>query len=129
MPSSTHRIALIPGDGVGREVIPAGVAVLKKVAQRHGFALDLVEFPWSCDFYLHAGRMMDADGFDRLREFDAIYLGAIGAPAVPDHVSVWQMLLPLRQRFEQYVNLRPMRLMRGVPSPLAGRGPSDVDMI
>ena len=122
-------MAVIPGDGIGREVIPAGVAVVERAAARHGLRLTFVEFPWGCDFYRRTGRMMEPDALDRLCEFDAIYLGAVGDPAVPDHVSVWELILPIRQRFEQYVNLRPMRLLPGVPGPLAGRTPGDVDMV
>jgi tartrate dehydrogenase/decarboxylase/D-malate dehydrogenase len=123
------RIAVIPGDGIGREVIPAGVAVLERAAARHDVRLELVEFPWGCEFYRRTGRMMEPDGLDRLQTFDAIYLGAVGDPAVPDHVSVWELVLRIRQHFDQYVNLRPMRLLPGVPCPLAGRGPADVDMV
>jgi tartrate dehydrogenase/decarboxylase/D-malate dehydrogenase len=122
------RIAVIAGDGIGKEVIPVGIEVVQKAAA--GLAeLEFVEFPWGCDFYQRNGRMMDADGLERLQEFDAIYLGAIGDPAVPDHISVWELILPIRQRFDQYVNLRPMRLLPGVHSPLANRGPADIDMI
>jgi tartrate dehydrogenase/decarboxylase/D-malate dehydrogenase len=124
-----HRIAVIAGDGIGKEVIPCGVEVLKLAAEQAGFALEFADFPWGCEFYLRNHRMMDADGFEQLREFDAIYLGAIGAPTVPDHISVWELILPLRQRFEQYVNLRPMRLLPGITSPLAGRTPADIDMV
>ena len=120
---------MIAGDGIGQEVIPAGIAVVKKAAAVCGAAVEFVEFPWGCDFYRRHGRMMDEDGFDRLQEFDAIYLGAIGDPSVPDHISVWQLILPIRQRFDQYVNLRPMRLVAGVTTPLAGRGPADIDMV
>ncbi len=123
------RVAVIAGDGIGQEVIPAGMAVVKKAAAACGALVEFVEFPWGCDFYRRNGRMMDEDGFDRLREFDAIYLGAIGDPSVPDHISVWQLILPIRQRFDQYVNLRPIRLVAGVTTPLAGRGPADIDMI
>ncbi len=121
-----HRVAVIAGDGIGNEVIPAGIDVIEKAAPG---ACRFVEFPWGCDFYRRTGHMMDADGLDRLREFDVIYLGAIGDPAVPDHVSVWELILPIRQRFDQYVNLRPMRLLPGVPGPLAGRTPADIDMM
>ncbi|MEZ5288751.1 MAG: tartrate dehydrogenase [Vicinamibacterales bacterium] len=127
--AARHRLAVIPGDGIGREVTPAALRVVDAVARRAGLTLDVVEYPWGCDYYRETGRMMAADGLDRLREADAIYLGAIGHPSVPDHVSVWELILPIRQRFEQYVNLRPMRLLPGVPGPLAGRGPADVDMI
>jgi tartrate dehydrogenase/decarboxylase/D-malate dehydrogenase len=126
MPS---RVAVIAGDGIGKEVIPAGIEVLKKASAKCGAQVEFVEFPWGCDFYRAHGRMMDEDGFERLKAFDAIYLGAIGDPAVPDHISVWQLILPIRQKFDQYVNLRPMRLVRGASTPLAGRGPADIDMI
>jgi tartrate dehydrogenase/decarboxylase / D-malate dehydrogenase len=124
----SFRVAVIAGDGIGREVIPAGIEVIEKAAAG-ACALEFVEFPWGCEFYRRHGRMMDPDGLERLQEFDAIYLGAIGDPAVPDHVSVWELILPIRQRFDQYVNLRPMRLLPGVRSPLAGRGPADIDMV
>jgi tartrate dehydrogenase/decarboxylase/D-malate dehydrogenase len=125
----THRIAVIAGDGIGKEVIPCGIEVLKLAASGGGFGIEFNEFPWGCDFYLRERRMMPPDGFDRLRGFDAIYLGAIGDPRVPDHISVWELILPLRQRFEQYVNLRPMRLLGGTACPLAGRTPADIDMV
>src|SRR4051812_4322074 len=123
------RVAVIAGDGIGKEVIPAGIAVLRKAAAICGASVEFVEFPWGCDFYRANGRMMVEDGFDRLQEFDAIYLGAIGDPSVPDHIAVWQLILPIRQRFDQYVNLRPMRLVAGVTTPLAGRTPADIDMV
>ena len=123
------KVAVIAGDGIGKEVIPAGITIVKKAAAACGAQIDFVEFPWGCDFYRKHGRMMDEDAFERLQAFDAIYLGAIGDPSVPDHIAVWQLILPIRQRFDQYVNLRPMRLMAGVKTPLAARGPADVDMI
>ena len=123
------RVAVIAGDGIGQEVIPAGIDVVKKAAAACGAVVEFVELPWGCDFYRKNGRMMPEDGFDRLQEFDAIYLGAIGDPSVPDHVAVWQLILPLRQRFDQYVNLRPMRLVDGVRTPLANRRPADIDMV
>jgi tartrate dehydrogenase/decarboxylase / D-malate dehydrogenase len=126
---ASYRIAVIAGDGIGREVTPAAMRVLDAVADLAGLSISRVEYPWSCDYYRETGRMMPADGLDRLRESDAIYLGAIGHPSVPDHVSVWELILPIRQRFEQYVNLRPMRLMPGVSCPLAGRTPQDIDMV
>ena len=112
---------MIAGDGIGREVIPAGLCAIEAAARGTDVTLSFTQFPWGCDFYKKHGRMMDEDGFERLAAFDAIYLGAVGAPGVPDHVSVWELILPLRQRFDQYVNLRPMRLLRGVASPLADR--------
>ena len=120
---------MIPGDGIGHEVIPAGIDVLQRATRDGGMALEFVEFPWGCDFYRRTGRMMDADALDVLASFDAIYLGAVGDPAVPDHVSIWELILPIRQRFDQYVNLRPMRLLPGIRSPLAGRGATDIDMV
>jgi len=124
-----HRIAVIPGDGIGQEVIPAGLAVLAQAARGGGFTLETENLPWGSAHYHRTGRMMDADGFDRLRAFDAIYFGAVGDPSVPDDVAVWELILPIRKRFDQYVNLRPMRLLPGVASPLAGRGPADLDMV
>jgi tartrate dehydrogenase/decarboxylase/D-malate dehydrogenase len=124
-----HRIAVIAGDGIGREVIPIGMDMVRAAGEQGGFACEFTEFPWGCDYYLQHGRMMPADALSVLREFDAIYLGAIGDPRVPDHISVWELILPIRQAFEQYVNLRPMKLLPGVRSPLAGRGAADIDMI
>jgi tartrate dehydrogenase/decarboxylase/D-malate dehydrogenase len=125
---NTHRIAVIAGDGIGKEVIPAGMAVLESALRGSGVALEFVELPWSCEYFVQYQRMMPEDGLERLKEFDAIYLGAIGSPAVPDRVTA-ELLLRIRQRFDQYVNLRPMRLLRGLTSPLADRGPADIDMI
>ena len=125
----TFRIAVIAGDGIGREVIPAGLATLEAAARGTDVTFSITEFPWGCEFYLQHGRMMDEDAFDRLATFDAVYFGAIGAPSVPDHISAGDMILPLRQRFDQYVNLRPMRLLPGLTSPLANRGSADIDMV
>jgi len=124
----THKIAVIAGDGIGREVIPAGIAALEKAARGSGLSLSFTALPWSCDYYLKHQRMMDEDGFDRLQTFDAIYLGALGAPGVSDVASAG-LILAIRQRFDQYVNLRPMRLLNGLASPLAGRTAADIDMI
>jgi tartrate dehydrogenase/decarboxylase/D-malate dehydrogenase len=126
MPS--FRIAVIAGDGIGREVIPAGMAAMSAAARGSDLTLSFTEFPWGCEFYKAHGRMLDEDGFDRLAGFDAIYLGAIGAPGVPDGVSA-ALILAIRQRFDQYVNLRPMRLLPGLSSPLANRGATDIDMV
>jgi tartrate dehydrogenase/decarboxylase/D-malate dehydrogenase len=125
----TYKIAVIAGDGIGQEVIPMGIDVLKVAASRGEFVCEFTDLPWGCNYYLQHGRMMDPDGIERLRTFDAIYLGAVGAPSVPDHVSAQDLLLPLRQRLVQYVNLRPMRVLAGTGSPLAGRGAADIDMI
>ena len=124
-----YKIAVIPGDGIGQEVIPAALTVLEAVAAKCGFGFDLKEFPLGCAYYTKHGRMMAADAFEQLADFPAIYFGAVGDPSVPDHIAVWELILPLRQRFDQYVNLRPMRLFPGVTSPLANRGPADIDMI
>jgi tartrate dehydrogenase/decarboxylase/D-malate dehydrogenase len=105
------------------------VRVLEHAAARHGFRLELESFPWGCDHYAATGVMMDPDGIERLRGFDAIMLGAVGRPDVPDHVSLWGLLIPIRRAFDQYVNLRPIRLFEGVEGPLRGRGPADVDFV
>ena len=125
-----HTIAVIPGDGIGREVIPEGVRVLEAVTARHGIRLKWKEFPWSCDWYKAHGRMCPEDAADVLRKFDAIYFGAVGNPAlVPDHIAVWGLLINFRRWFDLYVNLRPVRLFEGMPCPLAGRKPGDIDYI
>ena len=129
MTQRTYRIAVLAGDGIGQEVLPAGVEVLTLAAQAHDFGLTFTDFPWGCDYYLRHGRMMDDDWVDQVRSFDAIYFGAIGSPTVADHISAREMILPLRQRLVQYVNLRPMRLMRGISSPLGGRTSADIDMV
>jgi tartrate dehydrogenase/decarboxylase / D-malate dehydrogenase len=126
---NTHRIAVIAGDGIGKEVIPAGINVINLAAAQGGFRCEFTELPWGCDYYLQTGRMMDADGVEQLLRYDAVYLGAIGDPRVADHVSARELILPLRQRLGQYVNLRPMRLLPGIVSPLANRGAADIDMI
>jgi len=128
MTNTQHRIAVIAGDGIGREVIPAGMAALEAATRGSGVSLSFTELPWGCEHYLKHQRMMDADGFEQLAKFDAIYLGAIGAPGVADGVSA-ALLLTIRQRFDQYVNLRPMRLLAGIKSPLADRGAADIDMV
>jgi tartrate dehydrogenase/decarboxylase/D-malate dehydrogenase len=125
----TYRIAVIAGDGIGKEVVPAGIDVLRMAADQGGFRCEFTTVPWGCDYYLQAGRMMDTDGVEQLMKFDAIYLGAIGDPRVSDAISARELILPLRQRLGQYVNLRPMRLMPGITSPLANRTAADIDMI
>ena len=122
-----HRIALIPGDGIGKEVLPEGVRVLEAAARRFGFELDFTEFDWSCDRLLTTGKMMPEDGMEQLKAFESIFLGAVGWPGVPDHVSLWGLLIPIRRDFDEYVNLRPVRLFEGVPSPLANRKPGEID--
>jgi tartrate dehydrogenase/decarboxylase/D-malate dehydrogenase len=128
MPSSQDiNIALIPGDGIGTEVMPEGVRVLEAAAKKYGLQLNFKEFGWSCETYLSTGRMMPEDGIDQLRPFDAIYLGAAGFPTVPDHISLWGLLIPIRREFDQHINLRPVRLFEGVPCPLANKKPGDID--
>jgi tartrate dehydrogenase/decarboxylase/D-malate dehydrogenase len=125
-----HRIAVIPGDGIGKEVVPEGLRVLEKVAGRFGIGLEFAHFDWSCDYYAKTGRMMPDDWFETLSPFEAIFYGAVGWPAtVPDHVSLWGSLIQFRRRFDQYVNLRPCRLMPGIATPLAGREPGDIDFV
>lgn len=123
-----YKIAVIPGDGIGREVVPEGVRVLEAVARRFDISWTWQNFDWSCERYAKTGRMMPEDGIDQLRSFDAIFLGAVGYPGVPDHVSLWGLLIPIRRAFKQYVNLRPVKLLEGVKSPLSGRKPGDIDL-
>ncbi len=115
---SAHRVAVIPGDGIGREVMPEALAVLDAASRAHGFAISYERFDWSCETYAATGRMMPPDGIARLAGFDAILLGAVGFPGVPDHVSLWGLLIPIRRELDQYVNLRPVRLLPGVRGPL-----------
>ena len=122
-----HRIAVIEGDGIGREVIPAARTVLDRAAAACGFTLDWRDFDWSCETWKATGRMMPEDGIARLADHDAIFLGAVGYPGVPDHISLWGLLIPIRREFDQYVNLRPVRLLPGVPCPLANKQPGDID--
>jgi tartrate dehydrogenase/decarboxylase/D-malate dehydrogenase len=125
--SKTYRIAVIPGDGIGNEVVPEGQRVLEKAARRFGFTLEWMHFDWSCERFAKTGSMMPAEGLDQLRLFDAIYLGAVGWPGVPDHVSLWGLLIPIRRGFRQYVNLRPVKLLAGVESPLKDKKAGDID--
>ncbi len=125
--TSRYRIASIPGDGIGNEVVPEGIKVLQAVAPRFGIQLEFEHFDWSCERYLETGAMMPADGIVQLAEFDAIFLGAVGFPTVLDHVSLWGLLIPIRREFQQYVNLRPVRLFEGMQCPLAGKKAGDID--
>ena len=125
--STKLKIALIPGDGIGTEVMPEGVRVLEAAGRKHGIDFRWQEFDWSCERYLETGRMMPEDGIEQLRSFDAIYLGAVGFPTVADHVSLWGLLIPIRREFDQYINLRPVRLFDGVPCPLTGKAAGDID--
>jgi tartrate dehydrogenase/decarboxylase/D-malate dehydrogenase len=125
------RIAVIPGDGIGQEVVPEGLRVLDRLAERSGgqFAFAYEHFPWGCQHYLQTGRMMDADGLARLAELDAIYFGAVGWPGVPDHVSLWGLRLAICQGFDQYANVRPVRLLPGVQSPLRAATAATMDWV
>jgi tartrate dehydrogenase/decarboxylase / D-malate dehydrogenase len=125
----THRIAVIPGDGIGQEVVPEGLRVLEAAGRKFGVAFKWDHYPWSCGYYAEHGRMMPDGGLAQIRGHDAIFLGAVGFPSVPDHVSLWGLLIPIRREFDQYANVRPVRLMSGIRSPLAGRKIGDIDMI
>src|SRR5215468_2569731 len=123
-----HRIAVIPGDGIGREVVPEGLRVLDAAASKFNIQIDWEHFDWSCDYYLKHGSMMPHDWKEQVGGHDAIFFGAVGWPAkVPDHISLWGSLIKFRREFDQYVNLRPVRLFRGVPTPLANRTPGEID--
>jgi len=127
---NTYKIAVIAGDGIGPEVIAEGVKVLKRVAELDGgFQFEFTHFPWGCEYYLREGRMMAEDGLEQLSRFDAILLGAVGYPGVPDHISLWDLLLVIRKHFDQYINLRPVKLLKGAPCPLANAKQEEIDMV
>jgi tartrate dehydrogenase/decarboxylase/D-malate dehydrogenase len=126
---TSYSIALIPGDGIGKEVVPAAVQVLDKVGGKFGIEFSWHEKDWSCERFAATGRMMPEDGLEQLEKTDSIFLGAVGWPSVADHVSLWGLLIPIRRHFDQFVNLRPVRLFDGVPCPLKGREPGDIDMM
>lgn len=121
------KIAVIPGDGIGWEVVPEGIKVLEAVGAKHGLDYQFTEYDWSCERFHKTGSFMPEDGLDQLKTQDSIFLGAVGFPGVPDHVSLWQLLIPIRRSMHQYINLRPVRMMAGMKCPLAGRGPEDID--
>lgn len=124
------NLAVIPGDGIGVDVIREGLKVLETIAEVHGgLKFEKTEFPWSCEYYLEHGQMMPDDALDTLKNFDQIFLGAVGFPGVPDHISLWGLLIPIRRAFEQYINLRPVKLLKGVESPLKGYAAGDIDFI
>jgi len=129
MSQKEYRIAVIPGDGIGLEVTPVAQEVIEAAARRFEFSVRWLELPWGCAYYLRNGRMMPEGGLDTLRGQDTILLGAVGHPSVEDHVSLWGLLIPIRRGFDQYVNLRPVRLLEGLTSPLAGRGVDDLDFV
>lgn len=125
-----YKIAVIAGDGIGPEVLTEGIKVLKKVAALDGnIQFEFTHFPWGCEYYLKHGKMMDEDGMEKLKAYDAIYLGAVGFPGVPDHISLWDLLLKIRKGFDQYVNLRPIQLLEGAPCPLKNVKREDINMI
>lgn len=121
------KIAVIPGDGIGWEVVPEGIKVLEAVGAKHGLEYEFTEFDWSCERFHKTGKFMPDDGLEQLKTHDSIFLGAVGFPGVPDHISLWSLLIPIRRSMNQYINLRPVRMMKGMKCPLAGRGPEDID--
>lgn len=124
------KIAVIPGDGIGIEVVNEGIKVLKAISKLDKtFNLDFSYFDWGCEYYLKTGKMMDDDGLEKLKEFDAIYLGAVGYPTVPDHLSLRELLLKIRTGFDEYINLRPVKLLKGAPTPLENKTYKDIDFI
>lgn len=124
-----RNIGVIAGDGTGKEVVPAAMRVADHAAELHGFAIEWTEYPWSCDYYLRHGRMMPPDGLRQLAGHDGILLGAVGQPDVPDHVSLWGLLIPIRRAFHRYVNLRPCRLLPGLAGPLRDAAADGVDLV
>jgi len=127
---ATHRIAVLAGDGIGKEVMPEGLRVVEAAARKFGADLAFTSYDWSCDYYAKHGRMMPEDWFTQLKPYEAMFYGAVGWPAtVPDHVSLWGSLIRFRRDFDQYVNMRPCKLMPGIPSPLANRKPGDIDFV
>jgi tartrate dehydrogenase/decarboxylase/D-malate dehydrogenase len=126
---ANHTIAVIPGDGIGKEVVPQGMRVLEAAGRRFDINFKWDEFTWSCETYTRSGQMMPQDGIEQLRNYDAIFLGAVGFPGVPDHVSLWGLLIPIRRKMQQCINLRPVRMLKGMVSPLRERGPEDIDFL
>lgn len=127
--NTRYRIATIPGDGIGTEVVPAAQQVLERVGSRFDLTFEWTELEWSCEYYARTGRMMPEDGLAQLREHDQIFLGAVGYPGVPDHVSLWGLLIPIRRAFRQYVNLRPVTLLPGIDSPLRAIPDEGIDFV
>ena len=126
----TYKIAVVAGDGIGPEVLAEGIKVLKKVSELDGgFSFEFTHFPWGCEYYLENGKMMPDDAIEILEKYDAIYLGAVGYPGVPDHISLWDLLLKIRHEFDQYVNVRPVKLLNGAPCPLKDVKREDIDMV
>ena len=123
------KIAVIQGDGIGKEVIPEGIKILESISSRFELSFFWEEFDWSCEHYAKTGKMMPDDGLQQLSQKDSIFLGAVGFPGVPDHISLWGLLIPIRRAFHQYINLRPVRLFEGIPCPLAGRTAEDINLM
>ena len=124
------KIAVIPGDGIGPEVVAEGIKVLKQIEKLdQTFTMEFDYFPWGCEYYLKNHKMMDEDGLERLKGYDAIYLGAVGYPTVPDHLSLRELLLKIRIGFDEYVNLRPVKLLKGAKTPLCNKTPKDIDFV
>lgn len=124
------KIAVIPGDGIGPEVIDEGIKAMQRVAELDGrLSFEFTHFPWGCEYYLEHGQMMASDGMEQLSKFDAIYLGAVGFPGVPDHISLWDLLLIIRKQFDQYVNIRPIQLLNGAPCPIENGTKESIDML
>jgi tartrate dehydrogenase/decarboxylase/D-malate dehydrogenase len=124
-----YKIAVIPGDGIGKEVIPEGLRVLEAVGRRFDIDFQWTHYPWNCETYTRTGRMMPEDGIEQLKQHDAIFLGAVGFPGVPDHISLWGLLIPIRREMQQYINLRPVRLLKGITSPLRDRSAEDINFL
>ncbi|PID20175.1 tartrate dehydrogenase, partial [Sporosarcina sp. P3] len=125
-----YKIAVISGDGIGPEVINEGIKVMKRVADLDGrLSFEFTYFPWGCEYYQEHGKMMASDGMKQLSKFDAIYLGAVGFPGVPDHISLWDLLLIIRKQFDQYVNIRPIQLLNGAPCPIENGTKKTIDML
>jgi tartrate dehydrogenase/decarboxylase / D-malate dehydrogenase len=125
----SYKVAVIAGDGIGKEVVPEGIRVVDAAGKRFGFRCEWTAFDWSCERYVATGKMMPDDGLAQLRRFDAIFLGAVGHPDVPDHVSLWGLLIPIRRAFQQYVNLRPVKLFEGIESPLKNWKPGEIEFV
>ena len=124
-----YNVAVIPGDGIGLEVVPEGIRVLEAAGHRFDIDFNWQTLPWGCENYNRTGRFMPEDGIEQLKEFEAIFLGAVGFPGVPDHLSLWELLIPIRRELEQYINLRPVRMLKGMDTPLKNRGPEDIDFV
>ena len=124
-----YKIAVIPGDGIGKEVMPEGIRVLEAAGKLFNINFEWDELPWGCEFYTKTGKMMPDDGLKQIRHHDSIFLSAVGFPGVPDHISLWGLLLPIRRSFQQYANVRPVRLMPGIKSPLRDREAGDIDLV